>query len=201
METGKWRPQRKGWFANNLAGPLVAQGDCDRMTVSRLLFSPLSNTGISPMDPPPRPETPTPISPLTTRRCSQVRHAPTRRLAEFPRSPISLPSCRYLGYVTRPESPSSLLAEPSSCRCPQAAESTEVSSRRVYHAPRRRCPSLPTSRAAEPSSRQGCLSPMLPSRFLPSRRGVLRRCPISPMFDVAESRISPIFLLTRASIL
>jgi hypothetical protein len=147
--------------------------------MSRLLFSPLSNTGISPMDPPPRPETPTPISPLTTHRCSQVRHAPTHRLAEFPRPPISLLSCWYLGYVTRPESSSSLLAEPSNCRCP----------------------SLPTSRAAEPSSCQSCLSPMLPSRFLPSRRGVLRRHPISPMFDVAESRISPIFLLTRASIL
>ena len=32
METGEWRPRRKGQFVSDLARPLVAWGDCDRTT-------------------------------------------------------------------------------------------------------------------------------------------------------------------------
>jgi hypothetical protein len=32
METGEWRPRRKGQFVSDLAGPLVAWGNCDGTT-------------------------------------------------------------------------------------------------------------------------------------------------------------------------
>jgi hypothetical protein len=66
---------------------------------------------------------PTPISPLTTRRCSQVHHAPTRRLAEFPRSLILLPSCWYLGYAKLPSR--------RVCQLPRCRD-TDVPSCRAY---------------------------------------------------------------------